>query len=822
MHNQLPYEIAVAGLLHDIGKVLHPAKIPLSKEAQNLEQMICPVYEGRYSHQHVLYTAHVLYGIESDYGKLDRSRIEKVAIYHHRPNNNQLDENILTKADWLASGHDRQSTEKEEERTGLVPIVSTLSLAQEKDRQPVSTDFISPTSLLDFSEDKFLPQEKQSRVEYSRQCALLSEQIQNELNRDYSTPEHCVESVLGIVQRTMHAIPASRYRGHVPDVSLFDHSRMVAAVGTCLAKLNHKQGYNANEIKGQFRFITLGVGGIQNFIFRTVLPLEPNDNEAESEGKGNAKRLRARSFYISLYSWIAARKVLNEIGLPMTNLVFDAGGHALLLVPDTSEVIQTIEQTLKNIANDIRIELGGTLRFDYEISKPLLESDFHSSQFPQVFQNIELARANARLRFPDDSLWSSTGWTEKGWINQDSVSLVIDREPFLKRLKKLGQVLPKAEYIAIESGDTAEWSEKLMGIRVSLHCKRPTSGLVYSMKLDEDIATPFFLSGSHLPVATDKDVERLENISLEEDTEESVSVGETLPFSALSHLATNDQGEPVTQPMLGILKADVDLLGALFSYGFSGKQNANDEISGERASLARLAALSRSLDQFFKGFLIEKLRTEYNKIYTVFVGGDDLFLIGPWYDIVRLARDFHQWFARMTCQNKDVTFSAGIVFSKPSTPVAHLAALAEEALEGAKLNGRNRIGYGNIILSWEQYLRAWKLHQLFLKCVASSSDSKGVTPSLMYRLLKYAQQAMRCGELTIEQTAQSKASYTDMKWRAQLNYDLRRNLPEPTPERPEILQFQKELMGIVSPKDDAPVLYTAASLTLYLLRGESE
>lgn len=819
------YELAAAGLLHDIGKVLQPAKIPLSAEAGKLEQMICPVFNGNYSHKHVLYTAHALYEMESNYGRLDRSRIERVAIYHHRPNTDQLDENLLTKADWLASGHDRQSSLEEEERTGLIPIVSTLSLAGEKQqgRETTENEMLS-TSALDFAEEAYLPVAKQSRTDYQERCQLLSSQVLSALNRDYGSPEECLESLLGVTQGLLHTVPASRYRGHVTDVSLFDHSRMVAALAACLGMQEHENGNNANQIKGRFRFVTLGMGGIQNFIFRSVPPLEPADSPAnQSVNKGSAKRLRARSFYISLFSWIAARRILNELGLPSTNLVYDAGGHALLLIPEMSEVVELVNQVLAQIAAEIRDTLGGTLRFDYALSEPLLESDFHPSKFQTQLRKIETARANARLRFPDDRLRDGQSWAENGWIDNSDVSLVIDRAPFLKQLKLLGQVLPKSEFLALNSGDRADWSEDLLGMRVSLHTERPASGLVYSLKPQAaGHATPLFLSGSHLPVATEQELQRLETLQAVFDEEEPLQAGAPLPFHALAHLSTSDEGTPVKHPMLGVLKADVDLLGALFSYGFCSNPASAGGDASSRATLGRLAALSRSLDQFFKGFLIEKIRTHYRNLYTVFVGGDDLFLIGPWYDLVRFTRDLHGWFTRMTCQNQDVTFSAGIIFSKPATPVVHLADQAEAVLEEAKSRGRNRIAYGNVTLTWEQYQRAFELHQLLVSCISTSADSRGVNPSMIYRLLKYSQQAMKCG-LSVNEGGQAvKPSFAEMKWRAQLSYDLKRNLPHPTTETPQIQKFQEALMQIISPTDDAPVLYTAASLTLYFIRGESK
>src|SRR5690606_2577624 len=145
----------------------------------------------------------------------------------------------------------------------------------------------------------------------------------------------------------------------------------------------------------------------------------------ESDAKGSAKRLRARSFYLSLFSWLAARRVLQSIEMPPTNLVYDAGGHALLLIPDTVETIQTVERVLAEIAREIRLGLGGTLRFDFAMSDSLQDFHFHRDHFQEVLRDIEAARANSRFRFPDSSLRMENGWSPEGWVVTEEPSLPV-------------------------------------------------------------------------------------------------------------------------------------------------------------------------------------------------------------------------------------------------------------------------------------------------------------------------------------------------------------------------------------------------------------
>ena len=52
-------EMILSGLLHDIGKFMQRAfegMNALSPQSRNMENMLCPLWEGRHSHYHVLFT----------------------------------------------------------------------------------------------------------------------------------------------------------------------------------------------------------------------------------------------------------------------------------------------------------------------------------------------------------------------------------------------------------------------------------------------------------------------------------------------------------------------------------------------------------------------------------------------------------------------------------------------------------------------------------------------------------------------------------------------------------------------------------------------
>jgi len=131
-------------------------------------------------------------------------------------------------------------------------------------------------------------------------------------------------------------------------------------------------------------------------------------------------------------------------------------------------------------------------------------------------------------------------------------------------------------------------------------------------------------------------------------------------------------------PVLGVFKADVDNLGAIFGCGLPPKL----------FTLSRLATMSRQLNNFFAVYLPYALEKEesgrFKEIYTVFAGGDDLFLIGPWNAIKEFALFVRNKFVEYVCENPEIHLSAGITLHKAYTPVDLLAKESEEALEQAK------------------------------------------------------------------------------------------------------------------------------------------
>jgi CRISPR-associated protein Csm1 len=788
--------LAVAGLLHDLGKVYEPAGADLRPEDRALEAVVCPSWEGRATHRHVLWTAKVIDNALTNWGGLDRAELLRLAAYHHRPSNDSLDQWLLQQADHLASGHDRRPGVGEDQKvTGLFSIYPRLVTGSPDAH---GSDRHLATRALDFGIDAFLPVEPQSAEAYRTGCRQLAAAIDAALRGAYPDPTGCVDAMLGLSERLLHSVPSSRYWKERPDVGLFDHSRVVAAFAACLGA-DTDPSTPRRTVTPQFRLLSLALGGIQDFIFRSVPPVDA----VGGSGRRRAKLLRARSFYVSVLSFLSALRILDALGLPLTNLVFHAGGRSILLLPSGVEHTQRVDEALAWVKAWYFERMGGTLRLRSGDLQPLGRESFMApgngaEGFSHAYRELAARTDRGRLTLSTKDLKGADGWETDNWIGA-APGHPLDAKAMTDMLTRVGERLPRASWFALDSptDDLLAVMDDVVGYRVGLFSDPPPSGRRFALRLHESpIAAPFLLAAAHVPVA--------DAASSADPDEEPVDPGQPLTFSHLARRSTDDDGRRVGQAMLGVLKADVDRLGLLVGYG----------VPDDHVSFGRLAALSRSLDLFFKGFLDARLATDYRSIYSVFSGGDDLLLVGPWYDLVRFARDLHDWFTRHTCGHAGISLSAGLVFTKPTTPVRQLAASADDALDHAKRD-RNRITVAGCTLGWNEFGLAWRLHRLMLEARAEARQRRqDFAPSLVYRLLRYAACARR-----VQAPGGKEPLLSDVKWRSQLNYDIARNYPALRPsDAGALVELRKALLQIDHAR--ASVLSTAATLTLYVLRGE--
>ena len=156
---------------------------------------------------------------------------------------------------------------------------------------------------------------------------------------------------------------------------------------------------------------------------------------------------------------------------------------------------------------------------------------------------------------------------------------------------------------------------------------------------------------------------------------------------------------------LGALRADVDNLGSTFVCG----------IPAERLSFSRSSALSRSLSYFFKVVVNEVLKSGSYQAQIIYSGGDDLFLIGNWSDVMYAAIDIRNALSGYIGSDA-ITISAGIGIFDAKYPFARIATEVGELEDAAKLfsmTGPNHAATKNAVslwrsdnvFSWEEFIK---------------------------------------------------------------------------------------------------------------------
>ena len=109
---------------------------------------------------------------------------------------------------------------------------------------------------------------------------------------------------------------------------------------------------------------------------------------------------------------------------------------------------------------------------------------------------------------------------------------------------------------------------------------------------------------------------------------------------------------------LGVIRADVDNLGTAFVSGFP----------EEYQTLSRSASFSRLLSLFFKKNVNDILKNpkyyldengEKRNCTVIYAGGDDLFIIGAWRDIIEFSVDLQENLAAFS--ENTLKISAGIL-----------------------------------------------------------------------------------------------------------------------------------------------------------------
>jgi len=627
--------------------------------------------------------------------KMDK-RINEI-VFHHHDSLSELDSfgKILKKSD-KDSGEEEKGTKEKH----LVSIFSKIRINE--GNKP--TEYYLPLKMLD---SKDFDEPSLEKGEYEEHIWDKFVEEANILMKGGKIDDFT--SLLSLLKKYTTFAPSAAG----VDVSLYEHLRMTTALATSLYHFSKEKEVSFKDEEKCYMLIYGDISGIQRFIYRISSPQEAQ--------KGMSKRLRGRSLYLNLINDAIATRIVHDLNLTEANIVYCGGGHFLIIAPNTDNAREKLAKIGKEVNEhfldqynaELYLALStkscsgaalrnfGFLRENIEFENTKRKRQKFNANLDKIFEDEKKAPKNlcpvcGNEKEEKENLCSiCKSHEELGWKVANAAYLFKaiseDAEGFDVREFNVGYRFLRTDEVmnvALELGGTIEKSENTVVLRLN----------------DRDFLDKALLK-------TCKDLNVSFGFSFIANIVPRCSEG----ILYFEHLAKISKGSD----KIGVLKMDVDDLGEIFAKGL-----------GEEANISRVATLSSFLDIFFLGYINsiaeqhyvfevcdeckekveEKKRTKLTfekdekevhvevcregelcsncekipTIYITYSGGDDIFIVGPYDDIVEFAKDLYQEFKRWACRNDDINISAGIFIAGYKFPIGEAAQHADRELKKSK------------------------------------------------------------------------------------------------------------------------------------------
>lgn len=751
---------ALAGLLHDVGKFWQRAATgrdqPLASGYESFRRL-----DGEPYHAFGRHGAHATWSAAfvQQYVPEILHDIGYAVLYHHNPQD--VLSKVVALADRLASGERADETDKQPRN-----LLSIFCQIGQDDGQRPQAAYL-PLHPLALEQGTLFPSSKYQDDSAAYTALWEAFARDAEALRDLGDIPAYLESLFHLLYRYTWCVPSAYYRS-TPDISLYDHSRVTAAVAACLADQDEQtldlllSGRQKDDAIPLAYLLEGDISGVQKFIYTIT-------------SKGAARGLRGRSFYLQLLTEAIAHYILREMGLPITNLIYAGGGHFYLLAPP-GEIgqIPAIQRTLDRLMlthhdGALYVALGCA-----ELRAADFQADAFSAKWREVSQDVARAK---RRRFADDpDIFEPRGHGG----NEERECQVChaerpdvrprnperdEEEPVRKcdlcaSLEELGRSLGHADYLILgvippqEDIPRGDWRDVLaaLGADVALLDERGKWSLEPAADVDHATVLGF---RSYPDINLSHDLSRRLQCPVASGIRFTANA---TPFRG-REVATFEEIQESSQGLkrLGVLRMDVDNLGYLFSQGF--RRTNGKSLS----TLARVASLSSMMALFFEGWvgrLCQRVNDQAESgepnpglVYTIYSGGDDLFIVGSWHVLPDLAAAIQADLSRFAAGNPLVHASAGITLHRGKYPLYQAAEDAEAALDAAKdLPDKNAFTFMGQTLPWARYGDVDDLVQRLLAMEQSPGVGRSLFQVLGQLFARYRQSVGRATRTGLPQT----------------------------------------------------------------------
>lgn len=652
-------------------------------------------------------------------------------------------EQIISAADYFASAEREEGFQKNINKiksNRLIPILERVDLKNETH----PTTHKLPCTKLSLDREHIFPIDKNQPLK--DETININEMIKDiESIPDFKKETHQNEGIrlrcitgflLSIFEKYLSQVPAN-INTDTPDVSLYDHLRITAAIAEGLYEyhkdtndLNPNAQYKNKDID-KWLLVCGDFSGIQNFIYKLT-------------SKKAAKGLRGRSFYIQLLCDASAQYMIQKINLFPTSLIYSSGGKFYLLIPNTTHHISRLEKATDAVNSWLLTEFRGEMYLGIGYTKvsgkffEAGEMGIKWKEANEALQKNRLHRFSSQILTSEDffapqELHSDNRVCQACSRNDSAADIQIETEEetdnkiqkcrHCRRLEEMGAYLTDTQHLLWA------WNSD-----IEIECHRK-----YVFSFDDGMRCQLYFYKKR----PDKTLlSQLSNYSLEIinnlDDPEGFGfrfIGKWQRFN--DKVTEFDKFAEKAKGIhrLGILRMDVDNLGEIFVRGFDFLGSCDKQMG----SLSRIATMSRQLNIFFSGYLnilIQALnhKIKDEKVQIIYSGGDDLFIIGSWDEIPELANIIQERFKEYCCHNPYFTLSAGISMVTGKYPIYHAAMLAGRDESRAKAigeifsdnqspaqtdqtNQKNALCFMDTVIGWEDYHSVLEIKNLIEKIV---------------------------------------------------------------------------------------------------------
>ena len=762
--------LILGALLHDIGKFWQRSGIRRKHEHLGAEFLDLPVIRSK---------------IEA---LVDLRDVQNIISEHHESGVYDVLVRIAQIADRLASGERRGLEAGQTQTPWEEPLKSVF--AQIYDQEKGLSKASYPTQKLSLNRETIFPRENVS-PDYDSLWQEFLDEAEQLPSGDF---EIFFESLFYLLKKYTWCVPSAAYRDHA-DISLFDHSKVTAAIAWCLYELRDRlepveqfvsnRGGNGNT---QVALLVGGdISGIQSFIYSI-------------SSDGAAKSLRGRSVFLNLLSDAVMEYAMRALGNPpICNLLYSSGGHFYFLT--SVDQLENVKRVRKEISECLFDAFGteiycgleavslAAIDFQREAGnregklnigdrwKELMEKlgmckrqkfgDLMPERFNDFFEPVGSGKVDDVCTVCHVEISQATRRKVAERIEDDSVVCSLCHS-----FERLGDSVRNAKYlmtrdISPQKSQVMTWSSALAGFGRRYQFTPDLESnwdRAYTLDNTEFLsvgAQGFRFVGNAAPI--DKET------------------GHVRDFSDLAEVSNG-----ITR--WGLLRMDIDNLGKIFSEGL-----------GKDLSLSRITTLSSMVSLFFEGYVNTLCKdTDRDRLYVIYTGGDDSFIVGSWDAALDFVQKLQMDFQNYTCENPKVTLSAALTLEARKYPLYKAADRCGTWLDLAKAQADDVRGLEKSSFTflgqpifWHDFEPIEQMKHVIVNLV--SDGGRSLLQRLMSAYKLYEENKQHLSSQSLSRDKLNRLVQND-RWRWQLAYSLAREAERSKSQRKEGLKHLQTMI----------------------------